>query len=220
MHLSPPQQAPRMALKDTADQSIRLGPGSPVLLSFFRDASCPFCHKRIQELTREYERLSRYGLKMVAVFPSDPKLVKTYVLARPRPFPVAAEPSHRGHDIYGIERSLPRKLWAVFRRMPMWLGGVCEIGPGGAMRGLCGLNTNNIMPASFLIDENRKIVAAYYGRDAGDHMPIEQIEEHLASHQASGVPEDAPQLDDVVSSSLMEQLDQELETENPAPLPA
>lgn len=183
MRLTTLIQAPRMTLKDVRGDTIRLGAGSPVLLSFFRDAACPFCHKRMQELTAEYDRLhAAYGLKMVSVFASEPQQVKSFIHARPRPFPVAADPAKQSYDIYGVEHSLSRKLWAVFRRMPMWIGGVCEVGPNGAVKGLCGLNTNNIVPASFLIDGNRDIVIAHYGRDAGDHLPLEQIEAYLAGN--------------------------------------
>ena len=36
------------------------------------------------------------------------------------------------------------------------------------------------MPADFLIDEQGYIVEAYYGEDAGDHIPFERIEQFLS----------------------------------------
>ena len=32
-----------------------------------------------------------------------------------------------------------------------------------------------IIPADFLIDENKNIHKAYYGKDFGDHIPITEI---------------------------------------------
>jgi hypothetical protein len=32
------------------------------------------------------------------------------------------------------------------------------------------------MPADFLIDESGKIVEAYYGKDAGDHISFERVD--------------------------------------------
>lgn len=32
------------------------------------------------------------------------------------------------------------------------------------------------MPADFLIDEKGNVVETYYGKDAGDHIPMERIE--------------------------------------------
>ena len=46
--------------------------------------------------------------------------------------------------------------------------------------GLAGLNTSNLMPADFLIDEQGRIIDAYYGDDAGDHIPFERIELFIA----------------------------------------
>lgn len=53
------------------------------------------------------------------------------------------------------------------------------LGITGTIQGMGGLNTNNILPADFLIDENGYIVEAYYGQDIGDHIPFERIENFL-----------------------------------------
>jgi thioredoxin-dependent peroxiredoxin len=45
--------------------------------------------------------------------------------------------------------------------------------------GLAGLNTSNLMPADFLIDERGRIVEAYYGNDAGDRIPMARVEQFL-----------------------------------------
>jgi hypothetical protein len=49
------------------------------------------------------------------------------------------------------------------------------------------------MPADFLIDEEGRIVEAYYGSDAGDRIPMERIELFLARGLLErGVPERQP----------------------------
>jgi hypothetical protein len=50
---------------------------------------------------------------------------------------------------------------------------------GMRLVGLAGLNTGNLMPADFLIDERGCILDAYYGSDAGDRIPMERIERLL-----------------------------------------
>jgi hypothetical protein len=77
------------------------------------------------------------------------------------------------HTRYGIERSLWRKLKAVLTRVPTLIRGLRIVG-------LAGFNTNNLMPADFLIDEHGRIVESYYGGDAGDRIPLERIELFLA----------------------------------------
>jgi thioredoxin-dependent peroxiredoxin len=56
------------------------------------------------------------------------------------------------------------------------------LGFASAFKGLAGVNTTNIMPADFLIDEFGHIAEAYYGEDAGDHIPFERIEAFLAQY--------------------------------------
>jgi hypothetical protein len=50
------------------------------------------------------------------------------------------------------------------------------------------LNTNNLLPADFLIDEEGRIVDSWYGRDAGDRIPFERVESFLAQHQSKPPP--------------------------------
>ena len=113
------------------------------------------------------------GLDIVAVFTSSPEEVKRFVSRHPRPFPVVADPSSSAHNIYGIESSLWRKIKAIVTRVPTLLKGLRLVG-------LAGLNTTNLMPADFLIDEDGNVAEAYYGSDAGDHIPFARVEAFLA----------------------------------------
>lgn len=175
MRLLPPSHAPKIELKDIYGKPIVIGAGNGkrTLLAFFRDAACPFCNFRIYELTAHYAPLQGLGLEVVAVFASDAAAVKRFVSRKPRPFPVVADPESVAYDAYGIESSLWGKLKAIFTRIPTLIKGL-------RMVGLSGLNTNNIMPTDFLIDEDGRIVEAYYGRDAGDHISMERVELFVA----------------------------------------
>lgn len=173
MRLFAPETAPALDLVDIRGRPIRLRhDGRLTLLSFFRDAACPFCNFRIYELTGRHAELSARGLDIVAVFSASQAEVLRFAGQRPRPFPLAADPTSSAHQIYGIERSLWRKLKAIVTRVPTLLKGLRLVG-------LAGLNTGNLMPADFLIDQNGRIVKAYYGRDAGDRIPLDQVERLL-----------------------------------------
>jgi peroxiredoxin len=142
-------------------------------LSFFRDAACPFCNVRVYELTQQQANLSALGLDVVAVFGSSQAEVLRFVARHPRPFRIVADPLGGSHLRYGIERSLWRKLKAIVTRVPTLWRGLRIVG-------LAGLDTNNLMPADFLIDEHGRIVETYYGSDAGDRIPLERVELFLA----------------------------------------
>ncbi|MCE5232113.1 MAG: redoxin domain-containing protein [Mizugakiibacter sp.] len=174
MRLAAPTQAPQLAMTDIYGEPVAIGSGRRrTLLCFFRDAACPFCNFRIYELTQHHASLAALGLDIVAVFASSPEEVKRFVARKPRPFRVIADPASSAYDAYGIERSFWRKLKAIATRLPTLLRGLRIVG-------LAGLDTNNILPADFLIDENGRVVEAYYGRDAGDHIPFERVELFLA----------------------------------------
>ena len=174
MKLFAPSAAPTLDLVDIYGKPIAIGgTGRRTLLSFFRDAACPFCNFRVYELTHHHQSLSALGLDIVAVFGSSQAEVLHFVARNPRPFRVAADPLGASHARYGIERSFWRKLKAVVTRVPTLIRGLRIVG-------LAGFNTNNLMPADFLIDEDGRIVEVYYGSDAGDRIPLERVELFLA----------------------------------------
>ena len=173
MRLFAPEIAPALDLVDIHGHPIALHrEGRLTLLSFFRDAACPFCNFRIYELTHRHAELSARGLDVVAVFSASQADVLRFAGHRPRPFPLAADPTSQAHEAYGIERSLWRKLKAIVTRVPTLIRGLRLVG-------FAGLNTGNLMPADFLIDGHGRIVEAYYGRDAGDRMPLQRVESLL-----------------------------------------
>ena len=180
MRLFAPETAPSLDLVDIHGKPIKLhNRGRITLLSFFRDAACPFCNFRIYELTNRHAQLAARGLDIVAVFSASQSEVLHFAGHRPRPFPLAADPTSRAHEAYGIERSWWRKWKAIVTRLPTVLKGLRLVG-------LAGLHTGNLMPADFLIDESGRILEAYYGHDAGDRIPLERVERRLA--RASKVP--------------------------------
>jgi len=179
MRLLAPTTAPQLELLDVNDQPIVIaGQGRKTLLSFFREANCPFCNFRVYELTHNYTNLSSLGLDIVAVFSSNRSDVMKFIARQPRPFQMIADPDSEAHHRFGIERSLWGKLKAMMTRIPAMVRGMRIVG-------LAGMNTGSLMPADFLIDETGRIVETYYGTDAGDHIPIERIELFLARGLAS-----------------------------------
>lgn len=182
--LRAPAVAPLVKLVDTDGKLIEFGNGKRTVITFYRDPACPFCNFHLYLLTEKYKELEKYGLQFIAVFSAEPDEIKRFILARPRPFPVAAEPSYEAYNIYGIERSFGRKMLAVCLHPLMWIRGMAKVGFSRSLKALGGINTSNNLPADFLIDENGKIVDAYYGKDAGDHIPFEKIDYFAAKGYA------------------------------------
>jgi peroxiredoxin len=171
MQLRSPDIAPQLTLADAHGKPIVIGGArtNRTLLCFFRDPACPFCNFRIYQLTSRHQQLASHGLEIIALFSATADDVKRFVAQHPRPFPVIADPTSAAYDAYRIEHSRWAKLKAIITRLPTLLKGL-------GLVGMAGLKTNNVVPADFLIDEDGKIVEAYYGRDAGDHIPFERVE--------------------------------------------
>lgn len=170
MRLAAPNKAPQLHMTDVQGRPVLLGGNSRrTLICFFRDAACPFCNMRVYLLTNRYDDLAQRGLSVIALFNSSAEAVKHFVANHPRPFPVIADPDGAAYAAYQVERSLWRKVKAIVTRLPTLLRALRRVG-------IAGLNTNNIVPADFLVDEAGNIVDAHYGRDAGDHIPFQRIE--------------------------------------------
>ncbi|HEX7348260.1 MAG TPA: peroxiredoxin-like family protein [Rhodanobacteraceae bacterium] len=171
MQLRSPDIAPKLTLPDAHGQPIIIGGprAKRTLLSFFRDPACPFCNFRIYQLTSRHPQLASHGLEVIALFSATADEVKRFVAQHPRPFPVIADPTSAAYDAYRVEHSRWAKFKAIITRLPTLLKGLRWVG-------WAGFKTNNVVPADFLIDEDGTIVEAYYGRDAGDHIPFERVE--------------------------------------------
>ena len=160
---------PQIPLVDINGDPVQIGNGKKLLLSLFREATCPFCNYRIYELTHNSPMLSSLGLDIVAVFSSEQSDVLRYIAKQPRPFRMVADPVTYIHQAFSVKPSFFGKMKAMMFRMPAMIRGM-------GMVGMKGMATGNLMPADFLIDEDGTIVETYYGQDAGDHIPMERIE--------------------------------------------
>src|SRR5699024_3006546 len=120
-----------------------------------------------------YHRYQKLGLKVLAMFSGTQEEVKRFVLSRPRPFQVVADPSPRPYETYGIEYSFWGKLKGIVTRLPTALKGLKIVG-------LAGLKTSNRLPADFIIDKHGQVIEAWYGRYAGDRIPLDHVDLYIA----------------------------------------
>jgi len=171
MRLTSPHQAIDFETKDIFGKPFHLNDliGNRVVLSFFRDAACPFCNYRIYELTQKYSEWKKAGLEIVVVFSDTDEQVKKYIAKRPRPFTMICDPELKLYNKYGVEKSALALFKAVF------------INSSEIIRGfLKGAKPSNnphmtIVPADFLIDVDGEIRHVWYGRDTADHIPMKHL---------------------------------------------
>lgn len=166
--LKPSQPFPELSLTDIHGKPLQAPTGRKLLVSLFREASCPFCNIRVYELTQHHRKLKSLNLDIVAVFQSSEADVKRFIARQPRPFRSVADPAGKMHRQLGGKNSLMGKMKAMMLRAPGMMRGL-------SMVGLAGMKSGDAMPMDILVDEFGRVVTAYYGRDAGDHIPVTRI---------------------------------------------
>lgn len=177
MRLQSGQIAPDFDWTDVHGQPISLssmtqGAGAPVLLSFYRYASCPLCNLRVNALIGRYAELEAQGLKLIAIFQSSADSIRGYVGKQDSPFPILADPDKQLYSRYGVEGSASGLLKAAGRMGDLLSAAKLGFTPGRIDGEL------SMVPADFLIGPDQVIAQAYYGRDIGDHMPMSQVDEY------------------------------------------
>lgn len=187
MRLFPGQTAKDFSVQDMYGNPLKLSElkGQKILLSFFRNASCPFCNMRVHRLTQKKKQYDALGLKMVFVFETDPKyMLKSTFHQGVSPIPLIGDPEKELYHLYGVENNL-LKAFSTFlssssRRLLAQSQKDIEQ-PGTKEVGKSSLG---LLPADFLITEDFKIRTAHYGRKLDDHVTFEQLE-NFASRNAA-----------------------------------
>ncbi len=172
MRLAAPSQGIDFQTTDIYGKPFQLSDhlGKRVLLSFFRDAGCPFCNLRVYELTHNHQQWLHQNLVIIAVFSDTAEQVRRFVSRHPRPFTMLADPHLELYNRYGIQHSAAALMRALFFKFPRIVQGLFK----GARP------SNNphltIVPADFLIAEDGRLTKVWYGRDTSDHIPLDEIQ--------------------------------------------
>lgn len=149
--------------------------GKPLLLMFYRYASCPMCNLRLRDFAQHYSKLHERGLEVVAFFHSPASYIRRNAGKQHYPFHLIADPQFKVYQSYGVETSWLRFFlsmllpsfyvdWIRSMRYGFWGGVDWQMGK---------------MPADFLIGPDGHILRTHYGRDMGDHLAVPEVEATL-----------------------------------------
>lgn len=152
--------------------------GKRYLLSFFRFAACPFCNLRVHNLVSQFDEFGE-NFTVVAIFDSGIEELTRTAGRHHAPFPILADEDNRYYRQFAVERSMlgvlkgfvfrmPQLLYAVFAKgyVPLHIGGHVAT-----------------MPMNALVDEQGVVQYVHYGRDEGDHMPIDAVKRFALTGQ-------------------------------------
>ena len=111
---------------------------------------------------------------MLAFFESPRESILKHVGKQGVPFPIVADPERGIYELYGVESSWWGYLKGMLKFSRLYDAVIRKRFLPGKTEG-----KRAIVPADFLIGPNLTIHKAYYGKDIGDHLPIEEIERFL-----------------------------------------
>lgn len=147
--------------------------GKPIMLSFLRFASCPFCNLRINELVRRFDEFDD-NFTIIAIFDSSLDNLTRHTRRHKSPFAILADENNIYYKKYSVEHSIIGMLKGMIFRMPKLIRGMLKGYVPLVIKG-----SITTMPADFLIDKDGIIQIAYYGKDEGDHLLFERIREFI-----------------------------------------
>jgi len=179
MRLKLGYKAPDFEATDVNGREVTLKEfsGSKVMLSFYRYASCPLCNLRVHQLSGLSEIYSSKGLSMIAVFQSPAKSMKKYLGKQELPaFPLICDPERELYKKYKVETSFQGLIKSMVTRLGHFTKAMGKGYFPGKVEGPL-----SAIPADFLIGEDGIVEYTYYGRDIGDHLPLEKLDVWLSS---------------------------------------
>src|SRR4026208_2279925 len=79
--------------------------GKPLLLMFYRYASCPMCNLRLRDFAQHFPQLQERGLEVVAFFHSPARNIRANAGKHNYPFHLVPDPEFKVYRSYGVETS-------------------------------------------------------------------------------------------------------------------
>lgn len=143
--------------------------GKKVLVSFFRDTTCPFCNLRVRELINHYDELKENNIDVIAIYPSSVEKIRKYSGKQNAPFEMLADPEEKIYKKIAIRYDKLGMLKSMLRGSRF-----AKVMTSGFMNSEA-MKTPPMLPVDILIDENQKIIKRLDGTYFGDHIPIVEL---------------------------------------------
>lgn len=132
-------------------------------LVFLRYYGCPICQLDLHEYAESYEKLSAAGGQLLIVLQSDPKALAEQITPDTFPYDIICDPEMKLYQMLAIDPA------ASMLKM-MSLSAVKKVvrsGKQGFKHGAYEGNEQQL-PAAFILDRDRKVTFAHYGKDVAD----------------------------------------------------
>jgi peroxiredoxin len=121
-------------------------------------------------------RLEKSGVQMILIFESAPEKIKRSVLHEGLSrWPLIGDPENVYYKKYDIEHSVVKML-TTYLSIDTYKN-LQEARKLDTEKKRDTSTSRTLLPADFFIDENFKIVRAYYGKNIDDHVDLEELKQ-------------------------------------------
>jgi len=146
--------------------------GKKVFLVFTRSAGCPICNLYIHQLQEYADSFKQKNIEVLIVTQSIASNTKKYIENENFPYTFLSDPERKLYKLYSIESSTGKMMKGY-----IFKGGRAKSKKGKKLYKETFKQEGNkeIVGSDFLIDENGKLIKAYYGKYLGDRMSITEI---------------------------------------------
>ena len=154
--------------------------GKKLFYSFFRYTGCLACSLYFHQIQTKRRDFEAKNIVLVGLYEVDLEMLKTVLPGKTANYWGAflADPTGTYYDQCGLERS-SAKLYASFTKAETYKALLKKketvLDAPTAQNTVDGSGKRNRMPAQFLVDEKGKVLAAYYGKNISDRMPLSKI---------------------------------------------
>jgi len=144
--IRPGAAAPAFSLIDQDGNTVSLGEltGKKLLLYFYPKADTPGCTAQACSIRDEMPNLSGLGIAAIGISPDKPEKLKDFKDKYNLNFPLLSDPQHKTADAYGT--------WGK--------------------KSMYGKEYEGIIRSSFLLDEEGKVMQAWYKVSPKDTVPF------------------------------------------------
>lgn len=140
----------------------------PLVLSFYRGSWCPFCNLELNALQQQLPAIRGCGARLIAVSPEKPDASLTHAEKLNLEFDVLSDPGNRVAGAYGLIMTVHDSLRPLY---PQW---------GIDLPAANGDDSHQLpVPATYVIDRQGLIQAAYIDKDYTKRMEPDAIIEAL-----------------------------------------
>lgn len=154
--------------------------GKKIFYSFFRYTGCLACSLYFHQIQTKRKEFEAKNIVLVGLYEVNLEMLKTVLPGQTANYWGAflADPTGKYYDQCGLERS-SAKLYASFTKVQTYRAllekkeNVLTVPNSKNTRD--GSGKRNRMPAQFLVDAKGKVLAAYYGKNVSDRMPLSKI---------------------------------------------